>query len=85
MTCKQLEQQLNLINGVKVEVKKVTKSGRITGKSTTYQLSVEHGKFYIAGFTLKDLVKTIENESKDGMLTMNARYGKASTMTIRVA
>ena len=85
MTCKQLEKQLNLINDVNVEVKKVVKSGRITGKSTTYQLSVEHGKFYVAGFTLKDLVKTIERESVNGKLTMNARYGKQSTMTINVA
>lgn len=85
MTCKQLEKQMNLINDVKVEVKKVTKSGRITGTSTKYQLSVEHGKFYIAGFTLKDLVKEIERQSVNGKLTMNARYGKQATMTINVA
>lgn len=85
MTCKQLEKQLNLINDVKVEVKKVTKSGRITGSTITYRLSVEHDKFYVAAFTLKDLVKTIERESANGKLTMNARYGKQSTMTINVA
>ena len=44
-TCKQLENKLNEMNSVKVEVKKVTTSTRIIGKSTTYRLSVDHNKF----------------------------------------
>lgn len=86
MTCKQLTNKLQQLNeGLKIEVKKVTTSGRITGKSTTYRLSVEHGKFYVADFTLKGLVKFIENEAVDGVLTMNARFGKQCQVSIKVA
>lgn len=85
MTCKQLENKLNEMNNVKIEVKKVTKSSRVIGNTVTYRLSVEHGKFYVADFTLKGLVKLIENKSVNGKLTMNARYGKQETLTINVA
>lgn len=84
-TCKQLENKLNEMNSVKVEVKKVTTSTRIIGKSTTYRLSVDHNKFYIAGFTFKDLMKMIERKSVNGQLTMNSRYGKQEQATIKVA
>ena len=46
MTCKTLTNKLQQLNAnMKIEVKKVTTSGRITGKSTSYQLQVNHGKF----------------------------------------
>ena len=49
MTCKQLTEKLQSLNeGMKIEVKKVTECGRITGTSTGYQLIVGIGKkFYI--------------------------------------
>lgn len=86
MTTKQLENKLQALNtNLKLEVKKVTTSGRVTCKHTTYRLSVEHGKFYVADFTLKGLVKFIENESVNGKLIMNARFGKPSQVVVTVA
>lgn len=85
-TAKQLEKMLQQLNdGIKLEVKKTATSDRITGTSTTYRLSVDHGKFYIAGPTFKDLLKTIERKSVNNELTMISRYGKQETMTIKVA
>lgn len=67
---------------LKLEVKKVTENNRITGKCTTYQLRVEGTKFYIGAFTLKQLVKDIERNSFNGVLTLHARFGKYETRTI---
>lgn len=51
MTCKQLTNKLQQLNeGMKIEVKKVTTVGRITGKHTCYQLHVNCNKFYIGAF-----------------------------------
>lgn len=83
MTCKQLENKLQQLNPtLKLEVKKVTENNRITGKCTTYQLRVEGNKFYIGAFTLKQLVKDIERNSFNGVLTLHARYEKYETRTI---
>ena len=85
MTCKQLTNKLqNLNEGMKIEVKKVTERGRITGTSTSYQLIVGFGKkFYIGAFTLKQLVKDM---TKDGnVLTLTSRYGKYEQIKIVVA
>lgn len=83
MTCKQLENKLQQLNPtLKLEVKKVTKNNRITGKCTTYQLRVDGTKFYIGAFTLKQLVKDIERNSFNGVLTLHARYGKYETRAI---
>ena len=85
MTCKQLTNKLQSLNeGMKIEVKKVTEHGRITGTSTSYQLIVGFGKkFYIGAFTLKQLVKDM---TKDGnVLTLTSRYGKHEQIKIVVA
>lgn len=83
MTCKQLQEKLQQLNpNLKLEVKKVTENNRITGKCTTYQLRVEGTKFYIGAFTLKQLVKDIEKKSFNGVLTLQARYGKYETRAI---
>ena len=85
MTCKQLTEKLQSLNeGTKIEVKKVTKSGRITGTSTSYQLIVGFSKkFYIGAFTLEQLVKDM---TKDGnVLTLTSRYGKYEQIKIVVA
>lgn len=83
MTCKQLENKLQQLNPtLKLEVKKVTENNRITGKCTTYQLRVEGTKFYIGAFTLKQLVKDIERNSFNGVLTLRARFVKYETCTI---
>lgn len=83
MTCKQLESKLQQLNPtLKLEVKKVTENNRITGKCTTYQLRVEGTKFYIGAFTLKQLVKDIEKKAFNGVLTLQARYGKYETRAI---
>lgn len=83
MTCKQLQEKLQQLNPtLKLEVKKVTECGRITGKCTTYQLRVEGTKFYIGAFTLKQLVKDIERNSFNGVLTLHARFGKYETRAI---
>ena len=83
MTCKQLTNKLQQLNPtLKLEVKKVTENNHITGKCTTYQLRVEGTKFYIGAFTLKQLVKDIERNSLNGVLTLHARYGKYETRAI---
>lgn len=84
MTCKQLTNKLQQLNdGLKIEVKKVTTVGRITGKHTCYQLHVNGSKFYIGAFTLKQLVKDM---TKDGnVLTLSSRYGKYEQIKIVVA
>lgn len=83
MTCKQLTCKLQQLNPtLKLEVKKVTESNRITGKCTTYQLRVEGTKFYIGAFTLTQLVKDIERNSINGVLTLHARYVKYETRAI---
>lgn len=84
MTCKQLTNKLQQLNeGLKIEVKKVTTSGRITGKHTTYNLHVNGNKFYIGAFTLKQLVKDM---TKDGnVLTLTSRYGKYEQINVVVA
>ena len=83
MTCKQLTSKLQQLNPtLKLEVKKVSENNRITGKCTTYQLRVEGTKFYIGAFTLKQLVKDIERNSLNGVLTLHARYGKYETRAI---
>ena len=83
MTCKQLTSKLQQLNPtLKLEVKKVNENNRITGKCTTYQLRVEGTKFYIGAFTLKQLVKDIERNSLNGVLTLHARYGKYETRAI---
>ena len=83
MTCKQLTSKLQQLNPtLKLEVKKVGENNRITGKCTTYQLRVEGTKFYIGAFTLRQLVKDIELNSINGVLTLHARYGKYETRVI---
>lgn len=84
MTCKQLTNKLQQLNkGLKIEVKKVTTSGRITGKHTSYQLHVDGNKFYIGAFTLKQLVKDM---TKNGnTLTLTSRYGKYEQVNVVVA
>lgn len=85
-TCKQLESQLKTLNpNLKLEVKKVTEHGRITGTSTTYQLRVNSTKFYIGAFTLKQLVKDIERHTVNGVLQLTSRYGAYETINIKVA
>ena len=84
MTCKQLTEKLQQLNpNMKIEVKKVTESNRITGKHTTYQLQVNHKKFYIGAFTLKQLVKDMMKNGN--VLTLTSRYGKYETVKINVA
>lgn len=84
MTCKQLTEKLQSLNeGMKIEVKKVTNSGRITGKHTSYQLQVNHGKFMIGALTLKQLVKDIMEDGNT--LTLTSRYGKREQVKIVVA
>ena len=84
MTCKQLTNKLQSLNeGMKIEVKKVTTSGRITGTSTSYQLQVNHGKFMIGAFTLKQLVKDMMEDGN--VLTLTSRYGKNEQVKIVVA
>ena len=84
MTCKQLTNKLQQLNpNMKVEVKKVTTSGRITGKSTSYQLQVNHGKFMIGAFTLKQLAKDMMEDGN--VLTLTSRYGKYEQMKVVVA
>lgn len=84
MTCKQLTEKLqNLNKGMKIEVKKVTNSGRITGTNTSYQLQVNHGKFMIGAFTLKQLVKDMLQDGD--VLTLTARYGKREQVKVIVA
>lgn len=83
MTCKTLTNKLQQLNtNMKIEVKKVTTSGRITGKSTSYQLQVNHGKFMIGAFTLKQLVKDMMEDGN--VLTLTSRYGKYETVNIVV-
>lgn len=84
MTCKQLTNKLQQLNeGLKIEVKKVTTVGRITGKHTSYQLHVNGNKFYIGAFTLKQLVKDM---TKDGnVLTLTSRFGKYEQIKVVVA
>ena len=83
MTCKTLTNKLQQLNqGLKIEVKKVTTSGRITGTSTSYQLQVNHGKFMIGAFTLKQLVKDMMEDGN--VLTLTSRYGKFETVNIVV-
>lgn len=85
MTCKQLENKLQQLNPtLKLEVKKVTENNRITGKCTTYQLRVEGTKFYIGAFTLKQLMKDIERNSFNGVLTLHARFGKYDTCAFTI-
>lgn len=63
MTCKQLQEKLQQLNPtLKLEVKKVTECGRITGKCITYQLRVEGTKFYIGAFTLDDVITKYHEE-----------------------
>lgn len=84
MTTKQLTNKLQQLNtDMKIEVKKVTSKGRITGTSTTYQLQVNHGKFMIGAFTLKQLVKDMMEDGN--VLTLTSRYGKSETINIVVA
>lgn len=84
MTCKQLTNELQSLNeGMKIEVKKVTSHGRITGTSTSYQLQVNHGKFMIGAFTLKQLVKDMMEDGN--VLTLTSRYGKNEQVKIVVA
>ena len=84
MTCKQLTEKLQSLNeGMKIEVKKVTSHGRITGTSATYQLQVNHGKFMIGAFTLKQLVKDMMEDGN--ILTLTSRYGKNEQVKIVVA
>lgn len=84
MTCKQLTNKLQQLNqGLKIEVKKVTTSNRITGKHTTYQLHVDGNKFYIGAFTLKQLVKDMTNSGN--VLTLTSRYGKYEQVNVVVA
>lgn len=84
MTCKQLTNKLQQLNeGMKIEVKKVTSKGRITGTSTAYQLQVNHGKFMIGAFTLKQLVKAMMEDGN--VLTLTSRYGKNEQVKIVVA
>lgn len=84
MTCKQLTKQLQSLNeGMKIEVKKVTSHGRITGTSTSYELQVNHGKFMIGAFTLKQLVKDMMQDGN--VLTLTSRYGKYEQIKIVVA
>lgn len=84
MTCKQLTNKLQQLNeGMKIEVKKVTSHGRITGTSTSYQLQVNYGKFMIGAFTLKQLVKDMTNDGN--VLTLTSRYGKYEQVKIVVA
>lgn len=84
MTCKQLTNKLQSLNeGMKIEVKKVTSHGRITGTSTSYQLQVNHGKFMIGAFTLKQLVKDMMEDGN--VLTLTSRYGKNEQVKIVVA
>lgn len=68
---------------MKIEVKKVTSHGRITGTSTSYQLQVNHGKFMIGAFTLKQLVKDMMEDGN--VLTLTSRYGKNEQVKIIVA
>ena len=83
MTCKQLTNKLQQLNpNMKVEVKKVTTSGRITGTSTSYQLQVNHGKFMIGALTLKQLVKDVMEDGN--VLTLTSRYGKYEQMKVVV-
>lgn len=84
MTCKTLTTKLQQLNeGMKIEVKKVTTCGRITGRSASYQLQVNHGKFMIGAFTLKQLVKDMLEDGN--VLTLTSRYGKFETINIKVA
>lgn len=84
MTTKQLTNKLQQLNtNMKIEVKKVTSKGRITATSTTYQLQVNHGKFMIGAFTLKQLVKDMMEDGN--VLTLTSRYGKHETVNIVVA
>lgn len=84
MTTKQLTNKLQQLNtNLKIEVKKVTSKGRITGTSTNYQLQVNHGKFMIGAFTLKQLVKDMMEDGN--VLTLTSRYGKHETINIVVA
>lgn len=84
MTTKQLTNKLQQLNpNMKIEVKKVTSHGRITGTSTTYQLQVNHGKFMIGAFTLKQLVKDMMEDGN--VLTLTSRYGKFDTVKVVVA
>ena len=83
MTCKTLTNKLQQLNpNMKIEVKKVTTSGRITGTSTSYQLQVNHGKFTIGAFTLKQLIKDMMEDGN--VLTLTNRYGKYETVNIVV-
>ena len=83
MTCKTLTNKLQqLNNGMKVEVKKVTTTGRITGTSTSYQLQVNNGKFMIGAFTLKQLIKDMMQDGN--VLTLTSRYGKYEQMKVVV-
>lgn len=84
MTCKTLTNKLQSLNeGMKIEVKKVTTSGRVTGTHTTYQLQVNGNKFYIGAFTLKQLVKDMTEDGN--VLTLTSRYGKYEQIKIVVA
>ena len=84
MTCKQLTKKLQSLNeGMKIEVKKVTTTGRITGTSTSYQLQVNGGKFMIGAFTLKQLLKDMMEDGN--VLTLTSRFGKYEQVKINVA
>lgn len=84
MTTKQLTNKLQQLNpNMKIEVKKVTTRGRVTGTSTTYQLQVNYGKFYIGAFTLKQLVKDMMADGN--VLELTSRYGKFETVKVVVA
>lgn len=84
MTCKQLTNKLQQLNeGMKIEVKKVTTVGRITGKHTCYQLHVNCNKFYIGAFTLKQLVKDMTEDGN--VLTLTSRFGKYEQIKVVVA
>lgn len=84
MTCKTLTNKLQQLNpNMKIEVKKVTSKGRITGTSTTYQLQVNYGKFMIGAFTLKQLVKDMMEDGN--VLTLTSRYGSRESVKVVVA
>lgn len=84
MTTKQLTNKLQQLNlNMKIEVKKVTSHGRITGTSTSYQLQVNYGKFMIGAFTLKQLVKDMMEDGN--VLTLTSRYGNYESVKVVVA
>ena len=74
-TCKKLTEMFKEANpDVKVEVRKCTLGSRITGYREVYQLRAELSKYTFNAYTLKELVRDIKREARNGILTLKSNY-----------